>query len=703
MVRKPDDRKGDRHVSDRTAYMREYMRARRGSTNRANMPFVGIDGEGGGEQGDKHPGYHAYFLLRAGEKSIRPDGDNVRITTGQALEFISGLDPHATYVGYFFDYDVTKILEDLPWTKLERLMNRNARRRSDGHGIFPVDYGPFELDYLPRKEFKVRKGKGPWIVINDVGSFFQCRFVQALEAWQIGSDDERRIIATGKDMRGNFEVSDIEMIDRYNAMEIKLLQELMEKFRSACYDVDLRPSKWQGPGLLAKSMLASNGVAKTKDVPLLNDAAYDGLLTFGRSAFYGGRPELAVVGPVERPVFQYDINSAYPAAMLDVPCLMHGGWEFEEYVGGMPATAICADSAIVFGKFEISNVRRQNADRYAKGGNSKTPLWFGLPFRSPDGSICYPAAGRGWYWDFEIRSAIHQDFIADSAWVYNRQCDCKPLAFIEDMYQKRLALGKNGPGTVLKLAINSVYGVCVQSIGKPEYANSVWGSYITARCRAQIQDFIHSSPSCTQGSCGSDILMVATDSVATWRQRKDIPLSKELGEWDEEVHPKGMFLIQPGLYFGSSGKHAKTRGVPLAVIEEKEAEFRAAFRAMVETQRLDAGDVSVPQHMFVGIRYALHRHNAKLLGQWIRLGDNKDDDGGKKIKFDWTTKRLAFPILPPTVGRSYVQTFPQPGDPGAVTLPYSKDIGGLLLRDVERAILEAAPDWVPMVEPGEMS
>jgi hypothetical protein len=600
-------------------------------------------------------------------------------------------------VGYFFDYDVTKILEDLPFAKLERLMNRGSRIRKDGRGVFPVDYGPYQLDYLPRKEFKVRKGNGPWVVINDVGPFFQCRFVEALRKWKIGTEDELRVIEAGKDMRGNFEYADLQTIDTYNRTEIVLLEKLMEKFRDACTTVGLQPAKWQGPGQLAKALMQKHGVPRSKDVPLLNDPDFTGLMEYGRKAFYGGRPELPAIGPVNRPVYQKDINSAYPAAMLSVPCLMHGGWSFEEYgPSGLDADKIGTENAIVFGTFSPRNVPSQQ----------RPPMLYGLPFRSDDGTICYPGAGKGWYWNGEIRSAVHQSFRADSAWVYDRNCSCSPLEFIGDEYLKRLALGKDDAGIALKLALNSVYGIAVQSIGKPEYANPVWGSYITSWCRTKINDFIHSSPSCQQGECGRDILMIATDSVATWRRRDDVPDSKVLGEWSTEVHPRGMFLIQPGLYFGSSGGRAKTRGVPLAAITEKEDEFRSAFDKMVESKCLDDGDVRVPQRMFVGIRYALHRRNQKLLGQWIDMGHVEKGTGiasGKTVKFDWTTKRLAYPVIPPGPSHSYIETFPQPGDPNKTTTPYSKDIGGVMQRELLRLALEAQPEWAPSIEPGEMN
>jgi hypothetical protein len=688
-----DPRKGSRHNREhRAAYMREYRARREGGGIRGvDKPFRGADGEGG-IFGTSNPTYHAYFLLSVGTSSIVPKDGAIRITTSQALGYIASLSPDYCYVGYFFDYDVTKILEDLSFEKLDRLMNREKRRRKDGHGFFPVDYGPYEIEYLPRKEFKVRLKGGKWVVINDVGPFFQCAFLKAIKDWSIGTEEEHAIIAAGKEKRNAFDVKDLEEIASYNALEIVLLEQLMEKFRAACYAVNIRPQKWQGPGQLAKALLARESVPLSKNVPLLNEPEFYDLMVYGRNSYYGGRPELSAIGPVDQPVFQWDINSAYPAAMLSVPCLMHGGWEKEEYVTGMDSEKIRCTNAIVYGSFTGKPLRK----------GQRAPLWYGLPVRSADGSISYPRDGKGWYWQHEIQASIHQSFRAESAWVYNRVCDCQPLAFVSDLYQDRMDLGKDGPGIVIKLGLNSLYGVTVQSIGSPAYADPIRGSYITSHCRTQIQSLIHSSPCCVEGVCGKDVLMIATDSVATITDRTDIQESKDLGGWSRETHPQGMFLIQPGLYFGSSGKHAKTRGVPRSAIEAREGEFRAAFTRMCESKRLEDGDVSVPATMFVGIRAAVHRRNMALLGQWIEYAEKEDGSKGKVIRFDWTTKRVAFPVLAPTDNRSYLQTFPKIGNRELETVPYSKDIGGLLAREGERALLEASPDWQANIEPGEL-
>jgi hypothetical protein len=688
-------------VSNTKEYMREYMRKYRASGRdktqpwQESRPFVGIDGEGG----NLETGYHAYFLLRAGNKRLLPSEGNARLTTVQCLDFLTSLDPHPIYVGYFFDYDVTKILEDLGWTKLDRLIHRDKRAREDGKGVFPVSYGMFEVDYLPRKEFKVRRTQGEdtkWRVFNDVGSFFQCRFVEAIAKWDIGTEKQRELIGVGKEGRANFSFADIESIDEYNAMEIVLLEELMEKFRAACLETGYTPARWQGPGLLAEAMLSKHGVQRTRDISLFNTEAYEGLLTFARNAFYGGRPEIMGVGPVNRVVHQFDINSAYPYAMQFVPCLVHGKWKRKRHgIKGQDFER---------GKNRVDNLRLVYGtfEAHPTTKDRKRPMWYGLPLRTKDGAIVYPAAGRGWYWSFEVDSAIHQRFTVFEEWSYTRHCQCEPLGFVRDVYLSRQRMGKDAAGTVLKLGLNSLYGKCVQSVGSPKYANPIWGSFITAWCRSMIQDFIHGSEWCKQDSmwCGKDVLMIATDSVCTFNERLDISPSKDLGGWSVETHPRGMFLVQPGLYFGTSGKASKTRGVPRSVIETREQDFRDAFDRMVESRHLADGDIVVDQRMFVGIRYALHRHNLKLLGQWIEFTDPETGRTGKTIRFDWRSKRAPWPVLNPMPGaHDYIETFPQDGSVDTETLPYSKDIGGLVLRDSLRKLFEDQPDWMAQIEP----
>ena len=676
--------------------------ATRKNPPKRNRPFVGVDGEGY----DNPSGRHVYNMLRAGGWFLAPTGDRLSLDTWQCLDFLCGLDPNPIYVAYFFDYDVTKILEDISWYKLARLMDRGSRLGKNGTP-YPVDLrdGLYQIDYMPRKEFKCRKrledgSYGKWIVISDVGPFFQCRFVQALDLWKIGSVGQRKEVASGKDARNSHTAEDFQRIKRYNALECLLLAELMERFRDACVEVGYIPRKWQGPGQIAEAMLHTNGIPKSRDVPLLTNPDNERLLEFSRNAFYGGRPEITVVGEVQYPVWQYDINSAYPFALTHVPCLEHGEWKHvqqrrtKQTVRGTGGKKGIQPTAIYYGTFEPDI--KEDGEPW-----QKRPLLYGLPIRSETGSISYPGSGRGWYWGFEILASVHQTFTATEGYEYVENCGCMPFGFIRRIYAMRKSMGKDARGIVLKLALNSLYGKMAQSIGSPKYANPIWASFITAFCRTQIQELIHSTHAEVKYGCGEGVWMIATDAIFT-SHNIHTKVTDQLGDYGKKYHPHGIFLVQPGLYFRTSrndqGKidPPKTRGVPLSLVIQHESDFRKAFKRMRDSKHISDGDVALPVRCFVGIRQALHRHNRNILGQWIEFG-SKDENGnarGKVVSFDWRSKRDPNFTLPDWDGR-HIKTVPQQGSVDTETLPYNKDIGKVL--EELRIDFEDQPDWTDII------
>lgn len=650
------------------------------------LPFVGVDGEGY----DTIDGRHVYNMLRAGGWFLAPEDGRDSLDTWECLDFLAELSTDVIYVAYFFDYDVTKILEQIGWYKLARLMDRDGRKSEHGNP-WPVDLkeGLYQVEYMPRKHFKVRKQNGikdgkptynKWTVINDVGPFFQCRFVQALEQWKIGTADERAAIALGKDARNSHRAEDFERVRGYNALECKLLADLMEQFRDACVDVGYIPRQWQGPGQIAEAMLHQNGIPKSKEVGLLTDPRNERLLTFARNAFYGGRPEISAVGHIQFPVIQWDINSAYPYALENVPCLEHGRFNHVVVESRHKRMAILAGDqsgldikplGIYYGSFDFN-------------GKGHPPSLYGLPIRSETGTISYPRRGRGWYWGFEILASVHQRFDATEGFEYVETCSCVPFSWVRKIYATRKAMGKDARGIVLKLALNSLYGKMAQSIGSPKYANPIWASFITAFCRTQIQDAIHSCHA-FESKCGRGIWMIATDAIFT---SYDLPIKEGggLGQFSKEVHPKGIFLVQPGLYFRGNGGKPKTRGVPQALVIEHEQEFRENFIAMSAAGNMAVGSVRMELRSFVGIRQALHRHNLSILGQWVRTT--------KTISFDWTNKRQPG-FAHRDFDNNHINTGPREGRRDLETVPYSKDIGKIL--ELQKLDSMDQPDWADQI------
>jgi DNA polymerase family B len=635
--------------------------------------FVGVDGEGGNiRKGD--PLSHEYLLLRAGDQTLET---GIPLTAYECLAFIANLPWEREYAAYFFDYDVTMICRGLPEERIRRLLDREGRTPAPdspraGLPPLPVDVGPFQIDYLPHKEFRVRwrpttgqRTDVPWVIISDTGTFFQTAFLKTIERWGIGTDETRALIAKGKEQRADFAGIDDE-IRYYNGLEIEHLEDLMTQFRQTCVEVGYVPRVWQGPGNLATAMLAKHGIPRTQDLPDIPSACWG----MAQNAYYGGRFETTAVGPVAGPVFQYDINSAYPWACTLLPCLIHGRWRLSSNPKGL-----------YVGQVRFSGKADQTL--------------YPFPVRRKDGSIHFPRYGAGWYWSPEIEAAQRSGTkvtLHGKCWEYVKECECEPFSWIPDVYLERIRLGKAARGLVLKLALNSLYGKFAQSIGAAPYANPIYAGLITSLTRAKLIDAYSANPS----AC----FMLATDGIFTGLPI-ELNTSTALGDWDLKVHDDGMFIIQPGLYFAGEEK-PKTRGVPMGKVLERREEFEKAWNSS-DWARLDRTpgnvlgpaipSVRIPMRQFIGLRLAYARNAPETAGQWLEVG-SKSKSGewipGKEISFDWSTKRRPLAVRRDRWG---LRTSPYLGNSLTVTVPYERDIGGNMARAMERLQWEDAPDW----------
>jgi len=349
----------------------------------------------------------------------------------------------------------------------------------------------FLIDYLPGNFFKVRRADAgyKWIEVSETGSFFQQSFLKTLNDWEIGTVSEREQIRAGKERRQGFGKPDDE--ERfYNALEVRLMSELMELLRQTLKECGLpMPRKWQGPGKIAEALLKQHGIPKKEELPFWNDETFKRDMN---ATYYGGWFELTAVGDVATyELYGFDIGSAYPYALTKVPCLEHGTWTKSD----RPTS----DLYIAFGVFEAI----------------EDALVYGFSFRSKTGAISHPKNGSGWYWSFEIEASIHQRFTIQRCWSYHQQCGCQPFYWIPALYEQRRRIGKGLKGKVIKLALNSLYGKLCQRVGRAAYNNLVWASFITAHCRTQLQTFIHSLPGCREGGreCADDVWKLATDGI----------------------------------------------------------------------------------------------------------------------------------------------------------------------------------------------
>lgn len=618
--------------------------------------FCGVDGEGAGTD---HLGRQQYRLLRAGEFELYDNGRPLE--TEECLEFITGLPRDRIYVGFFFDYDSTQILRDLNGERRERLLHPN---RHGERGFSPyVDWRQFQIDYMPRKYLRVRRPPThgeptePGITINDVGGFFQCSFVKALEDWGIGTAEQRKLIKTNKDRRDDFtEVGETER--DYCALECWLLAEMMEKLREACRDAGYVPQQWQGAGYLSAAMLKKHKVPKRQDV--VTPEAAEKIIN---DAYYGGRFEVTRIGQIGGTVHEYDIASAYPRAMLGLPCLVHGYWS--------PAATI-----------EPTIRHRWVADITFDHPES-LPL-YNLPIRQKSGVLCWPKRGRGVYWDIEILAAIDagteiRERHAIHSYVWD--CNCRPFNFLPAVYAERKRIGKEAKGKPLKLGMNGMYGKTAQSIGSAPWGHRSWAGMITATCRARLIEAYRDHR--------DHIAMIATDALYSTTELP-VEIGDNLGDWEHKSHD-GMFIVQPGLYWYGDGLKPKTRGIPQDRILAHQDLFVAAWRRWrierLGIAGLEPPSVPVPVKLFIGLRLAQARGKPELAGMWKQAE--------RVISFDWKSKRgeLAFETL---LEPDLIFTLPKRQGADFQSKPYTPKIAAA--QELSRWEVEAMPDYAPPLE-----
>jgi hypothetical protein len=543
-------------------------RNRKHRTDRSRVTYIGIDGEG---QGRKD---HRYIMLCARrEVDIAGGGENSwtveaepggRLTTAQCLELILRLPTRRAKVfAYSFNYDLTKMLTDLPDETLYLLFRPELRQRTGDEAMMgprPVKWGAYKLN-LQGTKFTVTKGFKR-VVIWDLFKFFQAKFVSALKDWKVGSKELHERMGAMKDKRGEnewdkYDPETLRQIREYCLEECQCIGELAHKLIDSHETAGLRLKTFYGAGSSGAAMLT---VMKIKEClepcpPFMKEAV--------ASAFFGGRFENSVIGAIREPLYNYDISSAYPYHTTFLPCLQHGVWSHTN------------------DRHEIDSAQAALVS-YGLGKNPGISTWGPFPFRTEDGTISFPIeSGGGWVWKDEYIAGeklfSHVEF--KEAWIYESECDCQPFAKLPEYYLVRLRIGKEGPGIVIKLAVNSCYGKLAQSVGNARFNSWICAGIITSGCRAQILDMLGLHDN------WANLLMVATDGIYT-REKLNCPIPvntgtdveidgkrKPLGGWEETFHPNGMFVARPGIYFPMHPtkeeiKKIRARGVGRGVVLE---------------------------------------------------------------------------------------------------------------------------------------
>jgi hypothetical protein len=496
------------HNQDRTEYLE-------------NKQFIVWDGEGARSGIRRSQDYillghyngtqHSYI---AGKQLTTPQCLKHIIDTGRAY-------PNHWHVGFAFDYDVNMILRNLSISQFLRLKE---------YGTCLIGRHEYRVEHIPGKWFRVTKYEEPHnitVTIYDVWGFFQSSFVKAVYA-NI-ADHALMIhmptIESGKDKRSEFTYAQFEYILEYWKIEAELFHALVNKLRELLYDAGLFIAKWHGPGELANYAYRTNGIRRHKAD--CGETIYDR----ARFAYAGGRFERFHIGRYQR-VFGYDINSAYPFAISQLPSLSEGQWRWRGHV----------DTNIAeFGVYRI----RLRSD----AGQPAGPLFH----RDKRGNISYPWNVDGWYWSPEVKAMIaaYPKLVSciEEGWEYV-EWETRPFEFVKDVYEQRRYMKANGIGTqmALKLLLNSLYGKQAQRAGwkrngkAPTWHQLEWAGWVTSHTRAQLYAMMARIPF-------ENLIAVETDGLFTTCSPIQMKITdgSDLGGW-EVTEIEELIYLQSGFY-----------------------------------------------------------------------------------------------------------------------------------------------------------
>lgn len=550
---------------------------RKGEPPYSQYPFIAWDGEA-----PKDTGY-SLFGSSEGHEICKP-----HLTTEECFDLLLEAkreNPRQIFIMFGSRYDFDEIIrQSMPSDRMARIKWYGS-----------VTWHGYTVKQAEGKWFSISKD-GVTVKVFEIFGWFNTAYIKALEEYQIGTAEERRIIREQKENRPTFQWADIEEIRHYMRLELKLMPPLMDFIRSICLQAGFNPKAWYGPSALATQMLRSNGIKghMSKCPPAVNKAA--------QYAYAAGRFEM-FRGGILSPVYSQDINNAYVRAMLELPSLSNGSWrkgkDFEP------------------GKFGVYRIRYRHSKRFDY--SYPMPLFR----RMPNGTVCWPATVENWYWSPEAEIvADNPDAEFLEAWIFDDDGQ-RPFAFVSEVFRKRMflkSLPKDNPNRAaekaFKWALVAIYGQLCRTVGwnqftrePPAFHQLEWAGYITSWCRAQVWK--------AAVRCGDKLISIDTDSVTAMCPIEGVKEGKELGDWEPSQSDLGVFY-QSGIYFLQSGgewEYTRLRGIdyrgkkPPVKPEQLIEAIRSGKAVRIKSK---AHYVSIRQSLGWGL---------KMQGQWVEPED----------------------------------------------------------------------------------
>ena len=442
--------------------------------------FVGIACRGGNVDG-KHV-LVEMIAVREGGAIVARASDEEGLSLSKCLAVLFSTSKRDVCFGFGTSYDATKIFSGVGdgAGELEKFFIFHPESRvieRDGKTITPLFRHRGHGYGFDSSGYTVARGRT------------EKRWKQTVRVWNIEAMTRRSFDVSLKNWGINKNGDSLK--DRALAIA-HLAKAVTTEIRD--WGVDLG-GRYRGPGSIAGTILRSSGVASCNgSVPELEEPIM--------KAYFGGRSGVREIGPVRGHLREYDLTSAYAAAMRDLPCLACGEWSEED--ASLPLTN---KTALV---------------RFTVTSRGERPTWAPLPCRV-DGDVVYGVGFEGVAWWPEVHEALigWPGLIEiTSKCVYETSCDHRPFAFIDEWFARRFALKEaclTGPEELVKQTLAAVYGKVAQRFPS-DLQSYIWAGLTTSMVRARLLKVLASEA----------VYAVETDSVLL---KGKLPTGEGRGDW----------------------------------------------------------------------------------------------------------------------------------------------------------------------------
>lgn len=525
------------------------------TNSRKDFPrvYVGIDGLG---YFDTEQQRYIHDLIAVSNLTIGSPG--VRLTSSVVFNLIRkaaetyrarGLEP--IFQTYFSQLQITNWLKDLD-TMTRGLLAKRGGGRTTKSGSWGIKY---LADHWLELSWKLEDGSTDRVRVYDAGQTFGTSFSETagtlLELSEYDRTQLLKVEAKAPEQTYAERAQEFDGLRHSLTRSTQITAKTLSKFYRTIsplfeHELDI---ELHGPGKLAEQFLAMTArneldwdgdesllLTNREQIELLGPDIYE----MANAAYYGGIFETLAHGRIDGPVYQYDLNSAYPAAIAQLPSLR--GATVRTTEDRDEALQALADGAIVLASVDFVATQKligalpvRHRGKEQEDGSSNE-----VSYRPGLGITQVPLQE---VLDAEANGLLEKWGLIEAAIIEVDRELPKPFAHVAALYNRRLEAGKKSPlGLAIKLILNSLYGKMAQGFSY-DYASPVYAALISSAVRSEIYRAIGTHP---HGVAG--LIRVETDAVFFFTEHPTLPLSDRLGEWDLTQYDGGIWSIGPGLW-----------------------------------------------------------------------------------------------------------------------------------------------------------